>query len=313
MGIPHKNIDQLKEGSRFIKAVIQIIDWDGKKVIKEMAYDPPAEHLGEGISRMFKGAFLFKNRYYVVTNTELLEYNLDNWHLENVITHPSFNDLHAVFVDNNYIYICNTGLEVVQLLKNGKIEQTFNMADTPTERRFSEKKDYRTIPCTKPHEAHINHICSFTGGIWVTRFQKRDAVSLFDQSKKLTMPVDAGCHDGKVVGRSVFFTTVNGHIIEFDTHSLTLKNDYDINAYASKGIGWTRGLEIHGGYAYLGVSALRHSRFREYAKGIIRGREHQIMPSSLLKIDLKNQKIAGQLTLSYRRAAIYTILHYPGT
>jgi len=311
MGIPHKNIDNLEEGRRFIKAIILVIDWKRKKVIKEIAYEPPPGHLGAGISRMFKGACIFKNRYYVVTNTELLEYDLNNWRLQRVVSHPSFNDLHGVFVDANYTYLCNTGLEVVQLLKNGRIIQAINMADTPTGERFSEKKDYRTVPNTKPHEAHINHICAFNKKLWVTRFQKRDAVALLDKSQKISMPVDAGCHDGKVMGESVFFTTVNGHILEFDTHTLRLKKGYNINTYTNRGIGWTRGLEIHGGYAYLGISALRHSRFKEYAKGIIKGRENQLMPSSLLKIDYRNEKIVDQFNIPYRRAAVYTILKHP--
>lgn len=311
MGIPHKNIDTLEEGRRFIKAIILVIDWKRKKVIKEIAYEPPPENLGPGISRMFKGACIFKDRYYVVTNTELLGYDLNNWKLQQVVSHPSFNDLHGVFVDDNYTYLCNTGLEAVQLLKNGSIIQTVSMADTPTWERFSDKTDYRAIPNTKPHESHINHICLFNEKLWVTRFQKRDAVALWDISQKISMPVDVGCHDGKVVEDSVFFTTVNGHMLEFDSNNLRLKKNYNVNSYADSGIGWTRGLEIHGGYAYLGVSALRHSKFKEYAKGIIKGRAHQLMPSSLLKIDYQNEKIVDQFNIPYRRAAVYTILKHP--
>ena len=113
MGIPAQDVHKRQEGFRYNGAVIQVIDWSRKRIVKEISYNSPQENKGNGLSLQFKGASIFNNKYYVVTNTEVLIYGLEDLTLEKVITLPSFNDLHGVLPSADCIYVCNTGLEIV--------------------------------------------------------------------------------------------------------------------------------------------------------------------------------------------------------
>ena len=56
---------------------------------------------------------------------------------------------------------------------------------------------------------------------------------------------------------------------------------------------------------------MRHSKFKEYAKGIIKGKKNRKMPPTIFEIDLKREKIFDSLTMPYNKAAVYTIFKYP--
>ena len=320
MGIPARDVHKKKEGFRFNGAVVQILDWKQKKVVKEITYTSPPEHLGDGLSMQFKGATVYNNKYFVVTNTELLIYDLENWILEDVISHPTFNDLHGVMPNEHKIYICNTGLEMVQVMDyHGKIIEEINIASTPTYERFSRQEDYRKIATTKPHEVHINHIFTIGDDIWFTRGNKRDAVNIYKQSEKISFrdlfsPQETIlCHDGIIRGEYLYFTTVNAHIISIDPETRQVVNDLDINQInvSGKNIGWARGLELTGNSLFLGVSKMRHSNFKEYTRWLIQKRK-MTMSSSILEIDYQKEKIVDLYEMeNYQGHAIYTILQLP--
>lgn len=317
MGIPAKDFEKKEEGFRFDGAVIQIIDWPQKKIIKEIVYTPPSEHLENGLSVQFKGAAIFENQYFVVTNTELIIYNMSNWTIEKVISHPSFNDLHGVLPLRDKIYICNTGLELIQELDySGNIVNEINIASTATSDRFDRIKDYRTIATTKPHEIHVNHLFILNEDLWATQGNLRSAVNIENRTAKLVfsdlfMPEETIlCHDGIIKGDHIFFTTVNAHIVIFDKNTKRLVKDIDVNQLNSsdRAIGWTRGLHVVGNSAFLGITAMRHSKFKNYIKWFLR-KGRQTMPSSIIEIDLESEKIIDSYEMEkYQGHAIYSIL-----
>ena len=312
MGIPRKNVNKLQEGFRFGRAVIQIIDWTEKTVVFEKDYKSPKEHLKPGLSMMFKGVTFYDDKYYVVTNTEVLVYDYNTFDLLDVFSHPTFNDLHGIYVDEEALYVCNTGLEVVQIFRNKKLVDEVNLARNPTWERFDKGKDYRMLGTTKPHESHINQIFLLNGELWVTRFQKRDVVPLYNRNseRRIVLPHDAGCHDGIVVNGFVYFSMVNGHVIVLDSKNLKVVEDYDLNYIYSKNVGWTRGLAIVDNFAFIGVTAIRYSKFKEFARGIAKGKDSQKMPSTILKLDLNKHKIIDEYQLKNPGAATYTIMKY---
>ncbi len=80
---------------------------------------------------------------------------------------------------------------------------------------------------------------------------------------------------------------------------------------SDKIIGWARGLEIVEDYAFLGISKLRKSKFKEYTNWILRD-IRRTMPSSIIQIDLKKSKIIDCYELeNYHGHAIFTILKHP--
>ena len=322
MGIPKKDIKEMSEGFRFEKAIIQIIDWGKKKVIKEIQYRPPNDHFGQGLSIQFKGAYLHGDYYYVVTNTEVLCYSLSSWHLEDVISLPCFNDLHGVMRTGELLYIVNTGLEVIQVFDLNKraIVREINMATRPTYERFNPESDYRLIATTKPHEAHVNHIFEMGGQIWATRGQKRDAVNIDDMSIRLRLPHKNSekvvlCHDGIMRAGKLYFTGVDAHILTFDPANKELQDDLDLSAINTTkySLGWTRGLEIVNGQAFLGLSKMRPTTFKDYTSWFVRG-EKKAMPSAIINIDMANRMVMDYYIMEhYTGHAIFTILLHPNS
>ncbi|MBW1923269.1 MAG: hypothetical protein JRJ35_07320 [Deltaproteobacteria bacterium] len=313
MGIPASNYRTAKEGFRYSGAIIQIIDWERKKIVKEISYTSPPEHLGEGLSMQFKGATIFNDEYYVVTNTEIIEYDLATWTLERVASDKTFNDLHGLMVTDDSIYLCNTGLEMIQVLNHDfEIIEEINLASKPTWTRFDKDTDYRKLATTKPHEIHVNHAFMIHDNLWVTRLHKFDAANALDPSEKISLRSDAGCHDGIVQGGSIYFTSVNGHILKVDMEKREVVQDIDIGNLVKGPLGWTRGLEVVGNQAFVATTALRHSRFKRYLKWITDPKSEGKIPSTIFQIDLSKEVVVDSYEIgTYTAAAVYTILKHP--
>jgi len=320
MGVPVKKPDLKQEGKNFNKAVIQIIDWDKKTIVDEISYKSPPENLGPGLSMQFKGASIFKGKYFVVTNTEILRYQLSNWELETVISHPTFNDLHGVLPFKNLLYVCNTGLEIVQAVSdNSEIKQEINLATVPTYERFNKNQDYRLIATTKPHEIHVNHLFVIDGELWATRGHKSDCINVYDDSQRISLRCSSGnrenvlCHDGLVRDSLIYFTSVNGYILVVDKIKRTIVKEININRIKNldKRLGWVRGLEIVDNYAFIATSKLRSTSFKAYTRWVLTGNEPS-MKSSIIQIDLNKNKIVYRYEMDkYHSHAIYSILKHP--
>ncbi len=262
---------------------------------------------------MFKGAHVSGDQMHVVTNTEVLNYGLNEFQLVDVMTHPSFNDLHAVLSDSGGIYVCNTGLEIVQkFTSSGKLCEEWNIADSPTWRRFDRNTDYRKVASTKPHDVHINHLFEMDGEIWVTLGSRRMARSLTNAERVVDMDAHFGsdekvlCHDGVVRDGYIYFTSVNGTVLVVDRNSLKVEDRIDFSS--EKRVGWTRGVEVVGQKAYIGVTKIRHSKYREYTRWMLTGRPVS-MPSSILEVDLGSRSITDVYEMKgFRGCAIYSIV-----
>lgn len=317
LGIPDKHFKDKTEGFRYQGAILQLIDWNKKKIVRQVEYVSPKENLGEGLSMMFKGAYLSGDRLFVVTNTEVLQYRYSDFSLLSVITHESFNDLHAVIVNDAGLYVCNTGLETVQVFSaQGDLIDTKNIASTATWDRFDRSVDYRRVATTKPHEVHINHLFELNGAVWVNLGSRRSARTLgspvkhidmdswFDEDEKVL------CHDGLVRNGKIYFTSVNGSIVVADQESLEVveRIKYSTTDEGDRRIGWTRGIEVIGNRAYVGVTKMRHSKFKEYTRWMLTGRQGD-MPSSILEVDLSTHKITDCYEMKgFQGCAIYSII-----
>jgi len=317
MGVPYKDVHKKNEGFRYNGAVVQFINWENKQVDNEIKYLSPVENIGMGLSMMFKGAYRSGEDLWIVTNTEVLQYEMTNNKLVSVFSDPSFNDLHGVYVNNEEIYICNTGLEIVQCMNTkGEITNQWNIAEYPTWDRFDKEVDYRKIATTKPHEVHINHIFNLDGEMWVNLGSQRKAQSLDNKDRIIDLDSMFGvdekvlCHDGLVKGDFIYFTSVNGSLVIVSKQTLKVEERIDLNKSANlnKVIGWTRGCEVIGTKAYIGVSKMRHSKFKDYTKWIVKG-DKVSLPSSILEVDLLTKDIVDIYEIeNHSGAGVYSII-----
>jgi hypothetical protein len=320
MGTAARDYSKRKEGFRYDGAVIQVINWNKKKIVKEITYKPPSENIGDGLSLQFKGATIYLDKYYVVTNTETLRYNLSSWELEEVHSLPSFNDLHGVLIADGLIYVCNTGLEMIQVFTlDWELVKEINLGSIPVWDRFDKSQDYRRIATTKPHEVHVNHLFEMDGNIWATRGQKQDAINLGYPSERIHFNANSGdegvvlCHDGIVRDNYVYFTCVNGQLLFADRDNQNKVERIDLNLAkpGSEKLGWIRGLEIVENFAFIGSSKIRGSKFKEYTKWFLPG-SLVSMPSSIIQFDLNDRKFLDHYELEKQKGqALFTISKYP--
>lgn len=320
MGFPKSDFNKHEEGFRFDGAVIQVIDWEKKSVVREIKFTSPEENIGNGLSRQFKGASIYNGNYFVVTNTEVLIYEMQDWQVKKVITHPLFNDLHGVLATQDHIHVCNTGLEMIQSVDyEGNILNEINLASTPTFERFDRDIDYRQVASTKPHEVHVNHLFLLDGSLWATLGTQRKAVNVNDFSDQLVFDnlfMEGQmilCHDGIVKNDNVIFTTVNGHLIIMNWRENKVVCDIDFSElnFNNRAFGWMRGMEIVDDSVFIGLTKLRNSKFKEYTNWFLKN-EKIIMPSSVIEYSMKKEKIVDWYEIENNNgSAIYTIIKDP--
>ncbi len=312
MGNPVRHYDPNSYGGRYDRAIIQIIDFDSRTVEQEIEYKPEDPKRWPNVGLMFKGAYLYEDECWVVTNNEVVVYDRNNWTLKKVSTHPTFNDLHGVLPTAEGYFVCNTGLDIVQQFDHSdKLVKTINVATTPTEDRFDLSDDYRNVASTKPHEVHPNQLFFHDGELWVTRCRLKSAAKV-DDSSVSTAEFPAVCHDGLVIGNRIYFTTVRGHIMAVNKETLEIDLELDVNEVNDLNltVGWTRGLAVDGQNAYLGNTALRESKSIEFAKWIKKKAGGRIrMGSAIVKVDLESQRVVDVFQFKKRAgAAIYSII-----
>lgn len=226
---------------------------------------PPQVCPEEDPSIVFKAATLEGDRLYVCTTTEVLIYQLPEFRQVGYLSMPCFNDVHHVrpYRDGSLL-VASTGLDMVVMLSpEGEILREWNVLGEDTWKRFSREIDYRKVPSTKPHRSHPNYLFLIGDDIWVTRFYQRDAICLTSPGKRINIAIEAP-HDGLVYEDRVYFTTVDGHIVIANAHSLRVERVIDLNACnsAKKVLGWCRGIEVlDRDHILVGFSRLRDTEW----------------------------------------------------
>jgi hypothetical protein len=278
-----------------------------------MQYVSPSDRIGPHFSMQFKFGQLYDESYIFPTSTEVIFFDKRDWTVVQTITHPTFNDLHCTAVFDDELYVVNTGVELVQIFTlRGKLKKCINVAATETWDRFDPEKDYRFVATTKPHQTHANYLFFLEDEPWITRFEQRDAVALFDASRRIDLGIAESRgkpHDGLVRGDYIYFTMTDGFVIivNRDTHNIEQIIDFNALLPGDQQPGWCRGLEVCDGLLYVGFSQLRHSKFVEYGSWIKHGKRK--LPARVCVVDPETASIVKDMPLtSNTGAAIFSIM-----
>lgn len=294
------------EWHRFRAGLVLRVEPETGRMERVLEYQSPPEHCPDDRpSHVFKAATVEErpegNTMWLCTQTEVLECSLPGsgpgFEIRRVISLPCFNDLHHVTPGpDGTLFVAVTGLDAVaEITREGELLRLTDVLGGDVWDRFSPDVDYRKVPTTKPHRAHPNYIFFLDGQPWVTRFEQRDAVAV-DASRnghRGPFPVAArGIHDGHVVGDRLVFTSVDGHVVTFDTRTGE-RRDLDLNGLAEPGdgqpLGWCRGLLTDGDArrAWVGFSRLRPTKLIKNLSWIRHGfRNVQVGPRFPTRIAL---------------------------
>ncbi len=260
---------------------------------------PPQTCPDELPAILFKSVTVRGNKLYACTSTEVLIYDLPSYRVANHISLPCFNDLHHVYpTPQGTLLVMVTGLDMVaEVSLDGALLRHYDVMGEDTWSIFSRDTDYRKIPTTKPHRAHANHIFQVEDEIWVTRFHQRDAISLRDPSRKIEIAVQRP-HDGFLFNGSLYFTTVDGHVVLANPKTLQVERIIDLNTFSGQGsetLGWCRGLlPLDDRFLWVGFTRVRPTKFRENLNWI-RQQPTKHRPSHVALYDLQNESCLEEI------------------
>ena len=261
----------------------------------------------------FRGGCIHRGSLMTCNHSEIVTLNINDFTITNRITNNNFNDLHCVQYFKGEKWVVSTGIDMAIKLSGDNSVELFPVNGSASN-VYNEKLDYRNI-CTKPHGSHPNFLFATDDGVWATRFKERDAVLLTDPDKTINVNVERP-HDGVVRGGSVFFTTVDGCVVESDIKTGNVIKVYDIKANNSSAErGWCRGLCVEGDYLYVGFTVIRHSKNIErlsYVTDTLRVLGDKLknkFPARIVKYNLKKERIEDEMRFKLSEiGVIFSIL-----
>jgi hypothetical protein len=206
-----------------------------------------------------------------------------------------------------------TGLDMVaEISLDGKLLRCWDVMGQDTGEIYSRDIDYRKIPTTKPHRAHANHIFQLGDEIWVTRFHQRDAVSLNDRKRKIEIGIQSP-HDGFLFNGSLYFSTVDGHVVIVNPQTLKIERIHDLNNMSNpRGVtlGWCRGLlPLDERFLWVGFTRVRPTRFQENLNWVRHPRAIRRRPSRVALYDLQSERCVEEIeTEIHGIGVVFTLL-----
>jgi hypothetical protein len=204
---------------------------------------------------------------------------------------PCFNALHHVRPTvRGTLLIVSTGLDmVVETTAEGRVLREWDVLGNKVWERFSSTVDYRKVLSTKPHQSHPNYVFQIGDDVWVTRLLQQDAICLTNERQRISLvmgkPHDGFLHEGKL-----YFTTVNGHLIEVDPKSLDITEAWDLKSLcgdAQSILGWCRGLAfVESKKVWVGFTRIRKSSAMTHLNWIKHGLKEVDLPTHISLFDL---------------------------
>ena len=235
----------------FQHALVLKLDSETGTVTEEVCWTSPSENCPEDKpSFVFKAGTLTRRHLWVCSQTEILAYSIPDFRLSKLISLPFFNDLHHVTpTRRDTLLVAVTGLDMVaEITLDGRTVNEWSVLDEAVWSRFDRSTDYRKISTTKPgrpHRAHPNFVFEYDDDIWTTRSDLKDAISLTGPRRRIEINLGLP-HDGHVVARDVYFTTVNGFIVVANGERVV--RTIDLNEMMpdrhGRALGWCRGIRI---------------------------------------------------------------------
>jgi hypothetical protein len=289
-----RSIFQKLEEWHFTKRAMLIeIDPATKHSRRCVEYESPKEAAPDELPALiFKSCTLRGDELYACTSTEVMIYELPSFRLATYISLPFFNDVHHVYpTPQGTLLVMVTGLDMVaEVSLKGEFLGHWDVMGQDTWSIFSRDIDYRKILTTKPHRAHANHIFQLGDEIFITRFHQRDAISLQDPTRRIEIGIQRP-HDGFLFNGSLYFTTVDGHVVIVNPKTLKIERVIDLNKMGGPSggsLGWCRGLcPLDERFLWVGFTRIRRTIFRENLNWIRRG-QNTHRSSRIALYDLQN-------------------------
>lgn len=287
---------------------LAILDWKSKQIIDTYSYHSTS--FPKIPSNSFRGGTFYNGLFYVCTFNEVLAVNLETWSVISKLSQPTFNDLHDVFVDEESIWVCSSGLEYVEHYSHDlELIERYEMADHERFGSFDPQIDYRLFEIDKrtiPRQHHVNNVVKVDDDVLVTH-GKSECVSTLNR-RVLIEDLPGMPHDGFVFKGKFYLTIVNGFVEAFRvgtwerTHSYNLNKCYKEN----EALGWCRGLAMDKNGMFVGFTRFRPSKSTDYTRWI--RRKPSELPTRVIRYSFASSSIVDEFVLKSKPGS--TILLY---
>jgi hypothetical protein len=299
------------------KAVVLRIDTNTSTITDKFEYETPSDACPPNKPQItFKACTLYDDKLYACTCTEVIVFELPSFRRVGYVSLPCFNDLHHVMpTPNGTLVVVVTGLDmVVEITPNGEILREWSVVGEDTWSRFSRKVDYRKVASTKPHRAHPNFAFLLSGDIWTTRCDCRDAICLTSPRERIDIGVSFP-HDGHTFRGWIYFTTIDGHVVIADSHSLKVEGIVDLTVMDNPEghvLGFCRGLlPVTETLVWVGFTRLRPTKFVDKLHWL-KSSELNSKPTHIALYDLSTGHCLREIELSpYGLDLIFGIIDFP--
>lgn len=308
----------MDEWHAYEAGIILRMDAESGAVSNAAEYISPLEaRPDDDASITFKAASIRGNKLYVVTNTEVVIYDVPDFRQTQYVSLPVFNDVHYACPNRagNVLVVC-TGLDMVaEITLQGETVREWAVIGHDPWKRFSRLTDYRKIVTTKPHASHPNFVFETRDDLWVTRNVQQDVISLLDSARRVEF---AGRpHDGVQANGKIYFTTVNGFIHILDERTMSMVETIDLNqiGHHDSALGWMRGLlPVGEDLCWVGFTRLRPTKFQDSVSWVRHGFRQYYLPTRVALYDLAKKELLREVDIEpYGLHAVYSILVEPTT
>lgn len=260
-GLQRRNARELRSGQKHERGSLLELD-TGKGTFQEvLEYRSRPEHRPVELPEVrFTATHLSGRELLAPTSTELVYMDVGAWTPSRIVSAPCFNDVHHARPVEREVLVANTGLDEVVVIDaaSGDVNRRIYLGHTPFAERFEDGVDYRRVNHTGRHEVHPNHIGVLNDVVYVTGGFEGSVIPLADPAARFRIS-ERVIHDGIPHRGALWFTSVDGWLIEVDPRGAQVRRRLDLNAMDGSGsaLGWCRGLCIDGDLAFVGFSSIR--------------------------------------------------------
>ena len=240
-----------------------------------------------GLCLQEKSALVSFSNIIVCIDLESFEI-LDQW------TDSKFNDIHQLYLQNELLYVTNTGNESIDIV-NIDDHSIVDTIDLLGDSLRAKKPEFNQDEDTKPHLYHVSSVTINSDGEMLLGLVQQLRILNLKQwtwlGPRFSGPVhDVFCDDGG----AIWCTTVLGEVYCFSTkgtHRMWELGDYQ------ESVGWTRGLAVTDAGILIGTTAIRDSNI-EYFSSFTNQRVGQV-PACLTWIPFDETQNPSTLELPY--------------
>lgn len=271
-----RHSEEEKEGGKLC-----LFDWDNNKIKWETTNQFPLPFCGRSANprgglRGWRGITNFKNDILVANNDSIVCYDA-NMNINKIISHPSWAQLHSLFVKDQYVYVSSTGSDTYSKMDSNYNIEVFEPLSLIQEqllpylkvrgrnrKPYNNKKDYREE--WEENTLHLNYVVPIKDKI----FGFFNSLNMFVQLEPTFEILYAPPLEGDIlVNMPIDYFGLNcpHDILEIEENKLLINSSRSQRIYlfdlttkqlelfyqADHSLEWLRGMEIEEDHIFVGT------------------------------------------------------------